>query len=290
MHRPARFHSPSGNGAPTQGQPPGHGATSGGDVSSVLDARTRAFYLHALDTIDRTGIRYCVAGAYALAYYAGIVRHTKDLDLFLRRQDVPKALEALEAIGCRPEWTHPHWLAKAYAPDGDAFLDFIFRSANGQCDVDDDWLDHAVPGEVIGRPAMLCPAEEIIWSKSFVMARERFDGADIAHIIAARGRELNWERLVRRFKGHEPVLLGHLYFFVYVFPTERSNVPDWVFDDLTGKVRSAPEPAQPVARGTMLSWDQYLVDVNERGYADARVKPHGRLTPEEVERWTRAEK
>jgi hypothetical protein len=275
---------------------PGHGGSAGhdvsrdGDVASVLDPRTRAFYLHALDTLDRGGIRYAVAGAYALAYYAGIVRHTKDLDLFMRRQDVPRALNALEAIGCRPEWTHPHWLAKAHSPDGDAFLDLIFRSANGQCAVDDGWLDHAVEGTVIGRPAMLCPAEEIIWSKSFVLARERFDGADIAHLIAARGRELDWDRLLRRFEGHEAVLLGHLFFFGYVFPAERSNVPQWVTDDLIAKARAAPAPAEKLCRGTMLSWDQYLVDVRDRGYADARLKPHGTLTPEEVERWTNAVK
>lgn len=266
--------------------------------AAILDAPTREFYLRSLHTIEATGIRYVVAGAYALAYHAGIVRHTKDLDLFMRRQDVPRALEALEKQGCRSVWAHPHWLAKSYAPENEntdgAFLDFIFRSANGMCEVDDDWLDHACPGDVLGRPTPLCPAEEIIWSKAWVMARERFDGADIAHLIQARGPDMDWRRLIDRFvsgrNGGERVLLGHLMFFGFVYPSERDNVPAWVIDELVDRVRKEPPVEGDVCRGTLVSWDQYLPDVKDRGYADARVKPHGDLTPAEVERWTNAAK
>lgn len=267
--------------------------------AAILDAPTRQFYLRALDVIEAAGVPYVVAGAYALAYHAGIVRHTKDLDLFVRRQDVPKALEVLEKeLGTRSDWAHPHWLAKAWAADSDntdgAFIDFIFRSANGMCAVDDAWLDAACPGDVLGRPTPLCPAEEIIWSKAWVMARERFDGADIAHLIQARGREMDWRRLVNRFasgrNGGERILLGHLLLFGFAYPAERDKVPAWVLDELMDRVRAEPPAEQNVCRGTLLSWDQFLPDVKERGYADARVKPHGTLSRTEVERWTAAEK
>src|SRR5438105_1823722 len=73
--------------------------------AAILDAPTRQFYLRALDAVEAAGVRYVVAGAYALAYHAGIVRHTKDLDLFVRRQDVPAALEALEKeLRTRSDW------------------------------------------------------------------------------------------------------------------------------------------------------------------------------------------
>ena len=95
-----------------------------------------------------------------------LLRMTGDMDLFVRRQDVPVALDALEKhLNTRPDWAHPHWLAKAWADEADktdgAFVDFIFRSANGLCAVDDDWLDHACPGDVLGRYAPLCPAEGV---------------------------------------------------------------------------------------------------------------------------------
>lgn len=285
--------SHSGRLSATKAPPNGHPAAVAlaTPPAAVLDAQTRQFYLWALDTLDEAGIRYVVAGAYALAYHAGIVRHTKDLDLFMKRQDVPRALEVLaEKGGCRTEWAHPHWLAKAYAKDVDAFLDFIFRSANGTCPVDDAWLDAACPGDVLGRPTPLCPAEEIIWSKAWVQARERFDGADIAHLLQARGHELNWQRLLRRFEGHERVLLGHLVMFGFIYPAEKDQVPAWVMDDLFDKVRREPPVHDKVCRGTMLSWDQYLPDVNDRGYADARLAPFGNLTKTEVDRWTAARK
>src|SRR5947209_7715523 len=167
--------------------------------AAKLDEPTRQFYRRALDILDATGIAYCVAGAYALAAHAGIVRHTKDLDIFLRRSDTQRAIDAFESAGYRTERTHPHWLAKAFATEdcdeSGAFIDLIFRAASGIWEVDDAWIAHARPGDVVGRVGPICPAEELIWSKAMVMERNRFDGADIAHILHARGRQLDWSRL-----------------------------------------------------------------------------------------------
>lgn len=263
-----------------------------GEPAGLLDRPTKEFYLRALDLVEAAGVRYVVGGAYAMAYHAGIVRHTKDLDLFIRAADLPRALDAFAREGCRVVRTHPHWLAKAYSPDPsvDAFIDFIFRSGNGLCPVDAEWLRHAVDGAVLGRPAPICPAEEVIWSKAFVMARERFDGADIAHVIRARGHDLDWDRLLRRFDGSEELLLGHLLFFRFIYPGERRAVPARVVDTLINRVRTDTFADGKLCRGTLLSWDQYQVDLDQWGYQDARLQPHGALTREEVEQWTVADK
>jgi hypothetical protein len=126
------------------------------------------------------------------------------------------------------------------------------------------------------------------------MARERFDGADIAHLIQARGRDLDWRRLVDRFasgrNGGERILLAHVLAFGFAYPAERNKVPEWVVDELINRIRAEPPTDGKVCRGTMLSWDQYLPDVNERGYVDARIEPHGTLTRQEIDRWTAAPK
>jgi hypothetical protein len=261
------------------------------DPSAHLDDATKEFYLRSLDLLEAAGVRYVVAGAYALAYHAKIVRHTKDLDVFIKRSDVDRALQAFESAGLRTERTHPHWLAKAFdRTDPTAFIDMIFRSANGLCDVDDDWLGRAVDGHVLGRPAPLCPAEEMIWSKSFVMARERFDGADIYHVIRAKGKEIDWGHLLARFAGHEYLLLGHLSFYRFVYPSKPENIPDAVLDRLFEAARRSPKAGEKVARGTLVSWDQYNPDLRDWDYKDARVQPHGKLTQDEVDIWTRAPK
>jgi hypothetical protein len=58
---------------------------------------------------------------------------------------------------------------------------------------------------------------------------------------------------------------------------------------LAKETRSADAP-EPVCYGTLLSWSQYLGDVLGGSFRDARIRPHGNLTPEEVARWTSAEK
>jgi len=262
-----------------------------GDPSDILDEDTRQYYLKALDILDRSGVTYVVGGAYAMGYHAGVVRHTKDLDVFLRRDDMPRATRAFESAGIRTELTHPHWLGKAYNHDDSAFVDLIYGSGNGMCLVDDDWLNHAVDGEVIGRRARLSPAEEIIWSKSFIMERNRFDGADIAHLLLARGRQLDWARLLHRFGGGaERVLLAHLVLFGFIYPSEKSVIPSWVMDELIGRLRGETTSADRVCRGTVLSWEQYLPDIRDRGFHDGRIQPRGRMTADEVERWTAAAK
>src|SRR5207253_3092084 len=150
-------------------------------------------------------IPYLVGGAYSFARHTGIVRHTKDFDIFVRPADAARALAAFEAAGYGIELRFPHWIGKAYS--GDNCIDVIFSSGNGVARVDDEWFAHAVEGQVLDTAVLLCPVEETIWSKSFVMERERFDGADIAHLIRTSGPIMNWQRLLTRFDTHWRILL-----------------------------------------------------------------------------------
>jgi hypothetical protein len=258
-------------------------------VDAALPPETREFYREALRVLREAGVPFLVGGAYALHPYAGIERHTKDLDVFLRPADCPAALGALAAAGCRTEVTFPHWLGKAYR--GDDFLDVIFSSGNGLAPVDDRWFEHAVAAEVLGMPARLVPAEEMIWQKSFVQERERYDGADIAHLLRARGRDLDWPRLLSRFGPHWRLLLAQLVLFGFVYPSERDRVPGWVMNDLMVRLQAevaSPPPQERVCQGTLLSREQYLIDIRRWGYADPRERPQGNMTHADVVRWTQA--
>jgi len=254
-----------------------------------LTPETIAFYRQSMECLGNAGVPFLVGGAYALACHAGILRHTKDLDLFLRRRDLDAALEALAATDCLAERTFPHWLAKARK--GDDFVDLIYSSGNGIAVVDDDWFTHASDGDVLGAAVRLCPAEEMIWSKAFLLERERYDGADVAHLLYAMGRTLSWPRLLSRFGVHWPVLLSHVVLFGYIYPSERDRVPpvvtarllEWAREDL-----GQPPRAERVCRGSLVSRSQYLVDLRERGFADARLAPDVGMTVADVEHWTRA--
>lgn len=240
-------------------------------------------------TLRDEAIPFLVGGAYAFGRYTAIERATKDFDVFLRAADVPRALGALSAAGSRTDLTFPHWLAKAcLGPD---FVDIIFSSGNGRAAVDDAWFVHAADAEILGEPVQIAPPEEMIWSKSFVMERERFDGADIMHLLRSCARTLDWPRLVARFGDDWRVLLSHLVLFGFVYPGERTAVPPSVIDGLLARL--GPElsaDADGAARcgGTVLSRSQYLTDVRHWGYVDGRLRPFGAMTAGQIDRWTAA--
>jgi hypothetical protein len=255
--------------------------------AGTLDVSAQEYYRDALQTLQVAGVPFMLGGAYAFAQYTGVVRHTKDLDLFLRERDVPAALAALEREGYRTELTYEHWLAKAFSDDH--FVDLIFNLGNGVGPVDDDWFAHAVDGKLLGVPVKLLGPTDMVYSKLFTMDRGRYDGADIAHLLRSAGDRLDWPRLLARCGEHWRVLLSHLVMFGFIYPSDRHKVPARVMRDLIGRLqaelRNGP-PGDPVCRGTLLSPTQYLIDVEQWGYRDARLPPTGDMTPEQVEHWT----
>ena len=257
---------------------------------NVLNVDTRAFYCRTLTLLNESGIPYLVGGAYALERYTGIERHTKDFDVFVRKGDYERVMQTLAGAGCRTELTFPHWLGKAHC--GGDFIDVIFSSGNAIAEVDDEWFANASQGRVLGMEVMLCPAEEIIWSKAFVMERERYDGADIAHLIRSCGHSLDWNRMLRRFGFHWRVLLSHLVMFGFIYPGEQSRIPEWVMTELLqraqSEARTPPAIKEQICRGTLISRAQYLIDIEHWGYMDPRLAPRGSMTHEQVAHWTAA--
>jgi hypothetical protein len=245
-----------------------------------------SFYLDVLSRFEAAGVGLLVGGAFALTRYSSIHRETKDLDLFMRPEAVPGALEMMSAAGYQTELTFPHWLGKVQ--EGGHFIDIIFSSGNGIARVDDRWFEHAVSDEVLGTPVKLCPPEEMIWSKAFIQERERFDGADVLHLFRALGPSLDWARLLERFGDDWPVLFSHVVLFHYVYPDRRGSIPEWVVGELTSRFASSHEQPSRVCRGTLLSREQYLWDLRHEGYRDARLQPDGNITAEEIGIWTRA--
>lgn len=261
---------------------------------SMLDEPTRAFYRRAHQTLNAANVPFLIGGAYAMQLYTGIERHTKDLDIFVRLQDSERTLQVLADAGYPTELTHPHWLGKVF--NGNAYIDVIFSSGNGVARVDDEWFAHAVAARVLGIPSLLCPPEEMLWSKMFIMERERYDGADVAHLIHACGYHLDWQHLIDRVGPNWRVLYSHLILYGFIYPAERDKVPDWVLLELSRRLFSelrtpltdtASSTDEKVCAGPLISRQQYLTDTQEWGYEDGRIV-RGYMTPDQVRHWTDA--
>lgn len=248
-----------------------------------------SFYQAAIRALQRARVPLLIGGAYALEVHAGVVRRTKDLDVFVRAEHVEPALSVLSEVGYRTELTFPHWLGKAFCAEH--FIDLIFNSGNGICPVDDDWFRFARSGSIFGLQTDFCPLEETIWQKAFVLERDRCDVADIAHLVRRWGAQLDWHRLLRRFGPRWRVLLAQLLLFEFVYPGHRDEVPAWVMEELTRRElldRRQPDdvPASRECHGTLLSAVQYLQDVDLEGYSDPRLPPSGAINRDHLAVWT----
>ena len=74
----------------------------------------------AIRALDAAGVPYAVAGGNAVAEFVGrldeeAVRSTPDIDLLLRRADLPAAVAALETVGFLYH-TSLLWLSDSVAP------------------------------------------------------------------------------------------------------------------------------------------------------------------------------
>lgn len=245
-------------------------ATNGGNPSGQI----AEFYQLALSTLQKKELRFLVGGAYATEQYTGIPRRTKDIDIFVMPEDVPSVLAVLESSGARTELTDPRWLAKAFA--GEDFIDIIFNASNGLNAVDEDWFKHARTVQLLNLSIPLCPVEEMIWQKGFLMSRHRCDGSEVAHLLRACGGQLDWGRLRQRFGDHWQVLLTHLILFRYIYPGKQSVVPRALMAELMERlaadVHNPPRADDNLCRGPFLSHTDYHIDVDEWGYLDARAR------------------
>lgn len=229
--------------------------------------------------MNERGVPYAVAGAFALAQHTGISRDTKDLDVFLPAEHVAEALRSLQEEGFQTEILDPVWLAKAHR--GEFFVDLITGMSNGVIVVDQSWIDRATPCNAFGVPVKVLAAEELIASKLFVTRRERFDGADIVHVIHGTRGKLDWQRLMDLAGEHWEVLLWHLVLYRYVYPAHSDYVPSGLWDDLLGRLRDAlqhPDKKAPF-RGSLIDPNMFAIDVHEWGMEDLLEDYRARRQP-----------
>lgn len=237
-----------------------------------MSETTRATFQKALRAMNKARVPYCVGGALALHWYSGFWRVAKDLDFFILPEHLDWAMGVLASSGFSTRLRHPQWLAEAILDPNK--VDLVFGMGNWMVYVDNIFIDEARPGIVLDVKSWIAPPEEMIYSKAFVASRERYDAADVYHLLVAVKGQLDWPRLLARFGEHWEVLLSHLVMFRYVYPSHRDVIPGWVLDELLSRfeeTRREPWKGGKVCRGFLLDGiGTYSLDIKEWGYHDAR--------------------
>ena len=225
-------------------------------------------YQGVLEGLLATNLPFAVNGGFAFHHHTGIWRTTKDLDLVIPPDAVPRAFEVLVTEGFETYVQDPVWLAKARR--GEYFVDLITGVGNATLTVELLWIDRAQEDHVLGIRCKVLPVEEMIASKLFVTRRERFDGADIAHLLRASAATLDWDRLRKLTEPHWQMLYWHLVLFAYIYPANTNDVPPGVWRELTESFNqsvAAPDP-DATFRGNLIDPRMFAIDVEEWGERD----------------------
>jgi len=236
------------------------------DAAQILiPPEQRALFCEVLDSFENEHRYYAVAGAFALQRHTGIFRSTKDLDIFLTPEAATSALANLKNEGFHCEICDPVWLAKVHR-DG-YFVDLITGMSNGVITVDQSWIERALPATVFGVATRVLAAEELLASKLFVTRRERFDGADIAHVIFATRGKLDWNRVLELAGDHWELVLWNLILFRYVYPGQKDYVSESLWRELLGRLSEQERaPAKSaIFRGSLVDDNMFAIDVEEWG-------------------------
>src|SRR4051794_13848521 len=212
-------------------------------------------YQCVLDRLAEEQMPFALGGGLAVGVYTGIGRHTKDLDLYILPEDRHRAKHIATDCGLADYYeTKPYnreWIYRAH--DGTVIVDAIWSMANKRAEVDWAWLDGGPLIRMFNQEFRVIPPEELIWSKLYVMQRDRCDWPDILNLMSATGPWLDWNHLLRRVEGDLPLVKGLVSVFAWVSPERARELPAWVWQKLDlEEPLAVPDPEGRPSRPDLL--------------------------------------
>ena len=173
------------------------------------------------------GIPFVIGGGLAFSDYSGRVRFSKDIDLFVQPEDREKVIEITRTTGLRDYFeVLPYdrsWIYRAYA--GDAIVDTIWSFPNHRTDVRPEWLRGGKTIQIRGTELPLLRAEDLLWTKLYVMQRERCDWPDLLNLLQSSGDAMDWDYLIAVVEADLPILASLLSLFGWLSPCCARSFP-----------------------------------------------------------------
>jgi hypothetical protein len=229
-----------------------------------------AFYSEVVRLMAESEIPFLLSGTYALSCYTGIIRPTKDVDVFAKAGDALRLLSFFKERGFDVQVVDERWLSRVTR--GELFVDIITNMPTSSTHVSDEWFAKAPEARIFDTKVHLVPPTQFVWSKIYVQDRYRYDGADVAHMILKRSDDIDWQQLISNMELHWEVLLIALLNFRFIYPSERDLIPRWVMDEMLERVGAQlemPPSEKKVCRGRIFSPRDYQIDVGEWGFSEA---------------------
>ena len=191
-------------------------------------------YKCVLDRVAADGIPYALGGGLALGFYTRKFRRSKDLDIYILPEHRDHVVAAMSDCGLDDYYSVKeyvrHWIYRGYRDD--AIVDAIWAMANQRTVVDETWVTTGPMVQMFQQEFRVVPPEELLWSKLYVLQRDRCDWPDIMNLVYAAGPTLDWNHLISRVAEDRPLLKGVLSVFSWVSPQRAAKIPEQIWEKL----------------------------------------------------------
>ena len=158
---------------------------------------------HLLETLKKAAaslrdaeVPFLLGGGLA-AWARGGPETEHDLDLMVRPNDAPRAVEALAAAGFRIGNPPEEWLYKAW--NGDVLIDLIFEPSGGP--VDDGMFERAEELDVHAVAMQVMALEDVMATKLLSLREHEVDYESVLEIARALRERIDWDEVWRRTSG-----------------------------------------------------------------------------------------
>ena len=199
-------------------------------------------YRRVMQEARGLGVTFAFGGAFATAVYTGELRNTKDFDFYVLPSGRDAMVQATHRAGLVDHFDRLQydrsWIYRA--SDGDVLVDVIWAMANQRAQVDASWLSRGPLVEIRGERLRAIPIEELIWSKLYVLQRERTDWGDVLNLIAAQAASIDWDHLLSRLAPDAPLMAAVVGVFAWLTPSRAQAIPVAVWQQLG---LQPPQPA-----------------------------------------------
>ncbi|HSU33407.1 MAG TPA: hypothetical protein VLJ11_19420 [Bryobacteraceae bacterium] len=197
-------------------------------------------------------IPFAIGGGMAAMAYAGQLRDTRDIDFYIQRQNRQAMIEVILDAGLLDYYDRApydrNWIFRGIQDD--LIVDVIWAMANQRAQVDPEWLNGPLVS-VDGLTFRLLRPEETLWTKLYVLQRDRCDWPDAINMLYSIGAELDWAYLFSRTAEDTPLMAALVRAFRWICPDRYEELPSAILERLS-IADAAPEKGDCRQRARLL--------------------------------------
>jgi hypothetical protein len=117
-----------------------------------------------------------------------------DVDFYVRPEDAERGLEALIAVGMKPERPPEGWLLKAW--DGDQLVDLVFEPSGGP--IGDSHFERAEQLEVMAQSLSVASLDDVVVTKLLSLREQELDYQPVLEIARSLREQIDWDDVRER--------------------------------------------------------------------------------------------